>query len=75
MGESCHAKKIDPELNNTCQKITGTLRPTPLSSVYRLAGIAAPHICRESMTRTQKTQARERSMSHLLWPCPTKKQA
>ena len=51
---SCHAKKIDPELNNSCRIITGTLRATPLESVYRLAGIAPPHIRRETRTRTQK---------------------
>ena len=51
---SCHARKVDPELNNACRTITGTLRPTPLSSVYRLAGIAPPHIRRETKARTQK---------------------
>ena len=51
---SCHAKKIDPELNNSCRIITGTLRATSLESVYRLAGIAPPHIRREIRTRTQK---------------------
>ena len=52
-GNSCHARKVD-ELNNACRTITGTLRPTPLPSVYRLAGIAPPHIRRETRTRTQK---------------------
>ena len=51
---SCHARKIDPELNNSCRTITGTLRPTPISSVYRLAGIAPPHIRRDTRTMTQK---------------------
>ena len=51
---SSHAKKIDPELNNACRTITGTLKATPLTAVYRLAGIAPPHIRRETQTRTHK---------------------
>ena len=53
-GKSCHAKKINPELNNACRVITGNLRPTPLPSLYRLAGIAPPEIRRDTMTRTEK---------------------
>ena len=52
--KSCHAKTIDPELNNACRIVTGTLRPTPLPALYRLAGIAPPHIRRETQLRTQK---------------------
>ena len=52
--KSCHAKNIDPELNNACRIVTGTLRPTPLPALYRLAGIAPPHIRRETQLRTQK---------------------
>ena len=51
---SCHARKIDPELNNACRTITGNLRATPISVVYRLAGIAPPHIRRETRKMTQK---------------------
>ena len=51
---SRHTKKIDTELNNSCRKITGTLRPTPIPLVYRLAEIAPPHIRREAKTKTQK---------------------
>ena len=51
---SCHAKSIDPELNNACRIITGTLRPTPLPALHRLAGIAPPQIRRETQLRTQK---------------------
>ena len=51
-GKSCHAKKINAELNNACRVITGNLRPTPLQSLYRLAGIAPPDIRRDTMTRT-----------------------
>ena len=52
--KSCHAKMVDPELNNACRIITGTLRPTPLPAVYRLAGIAPPHIRREAQLGAQK---------------------
>ena len=51
---SCHAHKIDPELNNSCRIITGTLKSTPLPALYRLAGIAPPHIRRDIHAKTQK---------------------
>ena len=47
---SCHAKKVDPELNKACRTITGNLRQTPLQTVYRLAGIAPPNIRRDTQT-------------------------
>ena len=53
-GRSSHAKEVDPELNNACRIITGTLRPTPLTTVYKLAGIAPPHIRRETQAMTEK---------------------
>jgi len=51
---SCHASKVDAELNTSCRIITGALRPTPLPALYRLAGIAPPPIRREALSRTQK---------------------
>ena len=39
---SCHAAKVDVELNQACRNITGNLKPTPLSSLYCLASIAPP---------------------------------
>ena len=51
---SCHAKKIDPELNSACRIVTGQLRPTPLPLLYRTAGIAPPQIRREIQAQTQK---------------------
>ena len=39
---SAHAGKIDSALNDTCRRITGFLKPTPLNKVYSLAGIAPP---------------------------------
>ena len=53
-GRSSHADKIDPALNNACRVITGTLRPTPLPAVYRLAGIAPPQIRRDAKTMDHK---------------------
>ena len=67
--KSCHARKIDPELNNACRTITGTLKPTPLPAVYRLAGIAPPNIRRETQSMTQKyrqeTDTRHPLYSHI----------
>ena len=51
---SAHAKRIDPLLNDACRIITGTLKPTPISALYRLAGIAPPHIRRETISRKEK---------------------
>ena len=53
-GNSCHAKKVNAELNNACRVITGNLRPTPLTSLYRVAGIAPPEIRRDITARTEK---------------------
>ena len=71
-GKSCHAKKINAELNNACRVITGNLRPTPLQSLYRLAGIAPPDIRRDTMTRTEKFK-QEIDTRHPLYEhiCPT----
>ena len=38
---SVYAGKIDSALNDTCRRITGCLKPTPLNKVYSLAGIAS----------------------------------
>ena len=63
---SCHAKKIDPELNNTCQVVTRQLRPTPLPLLYRTAGIAPPQTWREIQSRTHK-QLQENDKRHLMF--------
>ena len=39
---SAHAAKIDSALNNTCRRITGCFKPTPLNKVYSLVGINPP---------------------------------
>ena len=54
--QSAHAHKIDAELNRTCRTITGTLRPTPVEMVHRLAGIAPPAIRRDIAARKEKTK-------------------
>ena len=51
---SSHARKIDPELNDACRTITGTLKPTPVPALHRLAGIAPPHIRRDTASKIQK---------------------
>ena len=51
---SCHAKKIDAELNNACRIVTGHLRPTPLPILYKTAGIAPPEIRRQIQASTEK---------------------
>ncbi|GFR89030.1 RNA-directed DNA polymerase from mobile element jockey-like protein [Elysia marginata] len=51
---SCHAKKVDAELNNACRIVTGQLRPTPLPLLYRTAGIAPPDIRRQTHGSTEK---------------------
>ena len=51
---SCHAKKIDPTLNESCRRITGCLRPTPVDQLYCLAGIAPPAIRRDIASRVER---------------------
>ncbi|KAK3893287.1 hypothetical protein Pcinc_002843 [Petrolisthes cinctipes] len=63
---SCHAHKVNPELNNSCRIITGTLRPTPLPTLYRLVGIAPPHIRRETQAKVQK-YIQENDVRHPLY--------
>ena len=53
---SCHAATVNTELNNACRVITGTLKPTPLSSLYRLASIAPPSIRRRVASMTERTK-------------------
>ena len=51
-----HAKKIDPMLNEACRVITGTLRPTPTNTLYKLAGIAPPEIRRYTTSKIEKSK-------------------
>ena len=39
---SAHSGKVDSALNDTCRRITGCLKQTPLNKVYSLARIAPP---------------------------------
>lgn len=51
---STHSRKVDVALNDTCRLITGTLKPTPLCHLYRLAGIAPPCIRRDVSCAVEK---------------------
>ncbi|CAG7729988.1 unnamed protein product, partial [Allacma fusca] len=52
-----HAKKVDVPLNEACRLVTGCLRPTPLTALHCLAGIAPPEVNREVAARAEKTKA------------------
>lgn len=51
---SCHAPKVDSELNKACRTITGALKPTPLPALYRIASIAPPPIRRATITKNER---------------------
>ena len=51
---SCHASRVDVELNRACRTVTGNLKSTPLPSLYRLAGIAPPSIRRETQAKIER---------------------
>ena len=51
---SCHARKMDPELNSACRTTTGTLRATPLPTLHRLSGIAPPSTSRDTIARVER---------------------
>ncbi|GFR81077.1 RNA-directed DNA polymerase from mobile element jockey [Elysia marginata] len=63
---SCHAKKVDAELNNACRIVTGQLRPTTLPLLYRTAGIAPPDIRRQTHGSTEKHK-QETDLRHPLF--------
>ncbi|GFS02699.1 RNA-directed DNA polymerase from mobile element jockey-like protein [Elysia marginata] len=63
---SCHAKKVDAELNNTCRIVTGQLRHTPLPLLYRTAGIAPLDIRRQTHGSTEKHK-QETDLRHPLF--------
>ena len=72
---SAHAGKIDSALNNTCRRITGYLKPSPLNKVYSLAGIALPlSIRREvsSQSERQKCNLDERHPMYGLTAAPSR---
>ena len=51
---SCHASGVDVELNRACRTVTGNLKCTPLTSLYRIAGIAPPPVRRETQAKTER---------------------
>ncbi|GFR89383.1 RNA-directed DNA polymerase from mobile element jockey-like protein [Elysia marginata] len=63
---SCHAKKVDAELNNACRIVTGHLRPTPFPLLYRTAGVAPPDIRRQTHGSTEKHK-QETDLRHPLF--------
>ena len=50
-----HASKLDLALNNACRTITGCLKPTKISNLHLLAGIAPPKIRKETASKKRKT--------------------
>jgi len=71
---SCHAKKVDVALNETCRLITGCLKPIPILLVQVLASIAPPDIRRSVASDAQKiAQANdERHPLHEYQPAPSR---
>ncbi|GFS03382.1 retrovirus-related Pol polyprotein from type-1 retrotransposable element R1 [Elysia marginata] len=63
---SCHAEKVDAELNNACRIVTGQLRPTTLPLLYRTAGIALPDVRRQTHGSTEKHK-QETDLRHPLF--------
>ena len=51
---SCHARKVDPVINDTCRIVTGCLKTTPVPCLYALAGIAPPDIRRKVHDHNQR---------------------
>ena len=52
--QSVHASKLDPALNNACRTITGCLKPSNISNLHLLAGIALPEIRRKTTSRVER---------------------
>ena len=72
---SAHAGKIDSALNDTCRRITGCLKPTPLNKVYSLAGIALPSSIRRevySQSERQKCNLDQRHPMYGLTAAPSR---
>ena len=53
--KSCHAQKLNPELNSACRAVTGCLKPTNVEDLYLLARIAQLDIRRDVCARVEKT--------------------
>ena len=51
---SCYTKLIDTALNDTCRRVTGCIKTTPIPCIYALAGIAPPHIRWSATTRYER---------------------
>ena len=64
--DSTHSKLIDVALNETCRKITGCMKSTPINQLYNLSGIAPPLIRRKCHLMTEK-QKQETDPRHPLY--------
>ena len=62
---SPHAKKVDVDINNALRIITGCLKPTPVSHLPVLAGIAPAGLRREAATLALARKAQKHD-GHLL---------
>jgi hypothetical protein len=51
---SCHVKKVDIALNETCRIISGCLEPTPVEEIQALSGIAPPDIRRDIASKIER---------------------
>ena len=51
---SAHTKQVDTALNETCRIVTGCMKPTPLSNLYRAAGFAEPSTRRGAAEHIEK---------------------
>nr|CAH7766115.1 unnamed protein product [Callosobruchus chinensis] len=55
-GRSAHVHRLDSVLNDTCRLITGCLKPTNVNQLHMLAGIAPPHIRRETLSMAERSR-------------------
>ncbi|KAJ8404076.1 hypothetical protein AAFF_G00344260 [Aldrovandia affinis] len=53
---SCHARKLDPILNETCRIVTGCIKTTPVHCLHILSDIAPPDIRRAVITKAERTK-------------------
>ncbi|KAK9731711.1 hypothetical protein QE152_g13420 [Popillia japonica] len=73
---SAHAKHVDVAINETARIVTGCLKPTPVSSLYPLIGVAPPSRNRlrtgvaRCKTNLLKWGMSGRRCDVFVWPAP-----
>ena len=72
---SCHAQKLNPELNSACRAVTGCLKSTNVEDLYMLAGIAPPDIRRDICARVENTKQETNEAHSLYGQNPAEKKA